>query len=417
MPDDRVEKEGIRLERSAALLYSLMACSLGMAGGFFLTEVPYLMRTFGIPLESIGWYSTASVFPFVIQPLVNPLTDLGMKRKSWFLWLSIACVISIAIALHALEHGQRMLFYIWVFTAQVMYGLAASCYGGLAATTLDREGRLRASNLLNMGAQAGGAVGSTVLLALTQRSSVLTLSLSCGASIALPSLAALLIAEPERPSRRAADIARSFAAEARQTMRGTDGWLGLAMCACPAGTIALNFFLPALAIDYRTPEWMTVSLNGFFGWILTLLGIYLGGQACLRHDSRTLYVISAFAMTIVGLLWAIMPITPASYVVGSIVYDVVQGVSLASCSAMVFDLISKSETSSSTQYSVFYAVSSLAQMYVLSIDTHLYSQSGLRALYVSDAALNLFGAVLLYVLLRRWRSHGSASIPAARPLP
>lgn len=402
MHDDRASKDGLPLDRTATLLYALIACSLGMAGGFFLSEVPYLMRTFGIPLESIGWYSTASVFPYVIQPLFNPMTDLGMKRKSWFVWLSFACVVSIAIALYYLQHGPRTLFYIWVFTGQVMYGLATSCYGGLAATTLDRMGRLRASNLLNMGAQAGGAVGSTALLALTHRASLVTLSAVCGASIALPSLAALFIQEPERPSRRAIEIVRSFASEARQTMSGSDGWLGLAMCVCPAGTIALNFFLPALAIDYRSPEWMTVSLNGFFGWMLTLLGIYLGGQACLRHDSRVIYVISAFAMTIVGLFWAIMPINPSSYAIGSIVYCVVQGASLASCSAMVFDLISKSATSSSTQYSVFYAVSSLAQMYVLSIDTHAYSQSGLRALYTSDAVLNLIGALLLLLLLRRW---------------
>ncbi|MBL8636861.1 MAG: MFS transporter [Myxococcales bacterium] len=401
-------REGLPLDRTATLLYSLIACSLGMAGGFFLSEVPYLMRTFGIPLESIGWYSTASVFPYVIQPLFNPMTDLGMKRKSWFVWLSVACVMSIAMALYYLEHGPRSLFYIWVFTGQVMYGLATSCYGGLAATTLDRMGRLRASNLLNMGAQAGGAVGSTALLAMTQRSSLFWLSIVCGASIAIPSLAALLIKEPNRPSRRAMDIARSFAAEARQTMSGSDGWLGLAMCVCPAGTIALNFFLPALAIDYHAPEWMTVSLNGFFGWMLTLSGIYLGGQACLRHDSRVIYVISAFAMTIVGLFWAIMPITPTSYAVGSIVYSVVQGASLASCSAMVFDLISRSATSSSTQYSVFYAVSSIAQMYVLSIDTHAYSRSGLRALYASDALLNLIGAVLLLLLLRRWGQHKSS---------
>ena len=69
---------------------------------------------------------------------------------------------------------------------------------------------------------------------------------------------------------------------------------------------------------------------------------------------------------------------------------------------MIFDLISQSKSSSSTQYSIFYGASSLAQMYVLSINTHVYGRHGLTALYTTDAALNLLGVVMLLVLMRRW---------------
>ena len=104
-------------------------------------------------------------------------------------------------------------------------------------------------------------------------------------------------------------------------------------------------------------------------------------------------------MSMVGVFWAVMPMSPSVYAIGSIVYDVLQGVSITACSAMVFELISKSNTSSSTQYSIFYAFSSIAQMYVLSLDTHVYARHGLRALYTTDAVLNVVGAALLLCLL------------------
>ncbi len=390
----------------AVFPYLLISLSLGMAGAFFLTEMPFLMRNFGVSLESIGWYSAASVFPYVIQPVFNPITDLWIKRRSWFVIMSLFCALSIVIALLFVGPKHQYLFYVLLLAGQVLYGLATSCYGGVAATTLDRAGRLKASNLLNLGAQAGGAIGATLMLMLTQRYSIGTLALWSGALIGIPSLAALLIPEPERSSRRPKVIVGAFLAEARKTMSGRDGWLGLILCICPAGTLALNFFLPALAVDYHSPEWMTVSLNGFAGWILTFLGVYLGGIFCLRMDYRLIYVVSAITMALVGVFWAVMPISPTVYAVGSIVYDLVQGISLAACSAMVFELISRSTTSSSTQYSIFYAFSSIAQMYVLSLDTHVYARHGLRALYATDAVFNLVGAVILLVLL-----HGLRRVP------
>lgn len=383
----------------AALPYFIIALSLGMAGSFFLSEMPFLMRKFGLSIEAIGWYSTASVFPYIIQPFCNPITDLWIKRKSWFVWMSLACAFSIIIALFLITRNHENLFYALILVAQMQYGLATSCFGGLAATTLDRAGRLKASNLLNLGIQVGGSVGATLMLVLTQRCSVSTLALVSGSLIIVPALAALVIPEPERLRHQPRVIARAFVAEARQTLTGRDGWLGLVLCICPASTMALNFFLPALAVDYQAPEWMTVSLNGFAGWFLSFLGVYLGGVFCLRIDSRALYIISAVAMAMVGTYWAVMPISPSVYAIGSIVYDVMQGVSIAACSAMVFELISKSSHSSSTQYSIFYAFSSIAQMYVLSLDTHVYARHGLRALYTTDAVLNVVGAALLLFLL------------------
>ena len=248
--------------------YLIVSLSIGMQSAFFVTEIPYLMRVSGFSIETIGWYSSAATIPYIIQPFINPLTDAWIRRRSWFIIAAVACALSIVLALQFIGSGHSYVFFSLIMLGQILYGLTTACYGGLAATTLDSTGRLRASNMLNMGAQAGGALGATALLAVTHHSSAYSLP------ICLPALAALLIDEPARAPQPSGSSASTFLAEVRQTLRSRDGQLGVVLCLCPAGTIALNAFLPALAIDYHAPEWMTVSLNGYAGWPW-LLSVYI----------------------------------------------------------------------------------------------------------------------------------------------
>jgi MFS family permease len=382
--------------------YLIVSLSIGMQSAFFVTEMPYLMRVSGFSIETIGWYSSAATIPYIIQPFINPLTDAWIRRRSWFIIAAVSCALSIVLALQFIGSGHSYVFFSLIMLGQILYGLTTACYGGLAATTLDSTGRLRASNMLNMGAQAGGALGATALLAVTHHSSAYSLPIVVVTLICLPALAALLIDEPARAPQPSGSSASTFLAEVRQTLRSRDGQLGVVLCLCPAGTIALNAFLPALAIDYHAPEWMTVSLNGYAGWILTLIGVYIGGLACLRIDPRLVYIASAVAMAFVGIYFALTPITPFNYAIASIAYCVVQGASINTCSAIVFELISKSKISSSTQYSIFYALCSMSQLYVLSINTHVYARNGLVALFTADAVLNIAGVVVLFALLKMW---------------
>jgi hypothetical protein len=209
------------------------------------------------------------------------------------------------------------------------------------------------------------------------------------------------------PRERKTVAAGTFLGEIGQTLRDKQGLFGLILCACPAGTLALNSFFPALAVDYHASQWLTVGLNGYLGWLLTLIGIYFGARACRRFDFGSVYIVSSILMAAVGAGLALVPPTGASYGIGFGVYCIVQGGSLTSCSALIVELISRSRHSSSTQYSIFYASNSLAQMYVLALDTHFYSRHGLQGLYVADAGLNLLGAALLIFLIRS-RNMGTA---------
>ncbi|MBP6609022.1 MAG: hypothetical protein KA258_05520, partial [Deltaproteobacteria bacterium] len=53
-------------------------------------------------------------------------------------------------------------------------------------------------------------------------------------------------------------------------------------------------------------------------------------------------------------------------------------------------------------YSIFYALCSMSQLYVLSINTHVYARNGLVALFTADAVLNIAGVVVLFALLKMW---------------
>jgi len=395
------------LSRGAIIAYLLIALSLGAQGAFFLSEVPYLMRRLGTSIESIGWYSTVAAVPYIMLPLVNPITDQWIRRRTWFLALSLGCVLSIVVALYAIARHHSTLFYTMSLLGQVQYALAYSCYGGLASENPDKSCRLQASNLLNFGAQGGGAIAATLFLMMTERLSLSTMAILTALMIGAPAFAALAVPEPVSPRERKTVAAGTFLGEIGQTLRDKQGLFGLILCACPAGTLALNSFFPALAVDYHASQWLTVGLNGYLGWLLTLIGIYFGARACRRFDFGSVYIVSSILMAAVGAGLALVPPTGASYGIGFGVYCIVQGGSLTSCSALIVELISRSRHSSSTQYSIFYASNSLAQMYVLALDTHFYSRHGLQGLYVADAGLNLLGAALLIFLIRS-RNMGTA---------
>lgn len=404
------------LSRGQVLLYFIVALALGMEGAFFLSEVPYLMRISALSVESIGWLSALATLPYIIQPFVNPITHMFIRQRTWIVVTCVLCAISSILAVSFLCMNHIYWFYAATVLGQVLYGLGNSCYSGLAAMTLDREGRLKASNLLNLGAQAGGAFAATVFLFVTERRWFYALSALLAGLFLLPALAALLLPEPEHDSRPRAVLGLAHR-EIWQVLRDKENRLGLVLCLCPAGTLALNAFLPALAVDYRAPAWMVIGLNGFAGWLLAMLGIYVGGVLCLRFYSPAVYSLSAVLMAACGLCLAGLPVGPSSYLVCVAVYYTVQGIALAACSAMIFELISRASALASTQYSVFYACVSLAQMAVLALDTKAYAWRGLGGLYLTDMALNLVGAGLLILLMYRWRLHQHRRSPPLAAVP
>jgi MFS family permease len=98
--------------------------------------------------------------PAFLNFLYAPIVDLGLRRRTWLILMSVlsAACLCVALLLELLRRAN--LFVTFTFLGQLLNGLVGSCNGGLMATTLDDHERGKASGWLNAGNLGGGALGA-----------------------------------------------------------------------------------------------------------------------------------------------------------------------------------------------------------------------------------------------------------------
>jgi MFS family permease len=124
-----------------------------------------------------------------------------------------------------------------------------------------------------------------------------------------------------------------------------------------------------------------------------------------RLDKRRAYLISGVLIAAVDLAMAFSPRTPATYVIGTMVYSLVAGLCFAAFTAMVLEIVGNADRSAATRYTLFDAAGTLATSYLAWFDGHGYDwlkekgQAGASGLLLTDAGMNLLGVAALMVLL------------------
>jgi MFS family permease len=300
----------------------------------------------------------------------------------------------------------------------LLSGLVGSCNGGLLATSMPDRMRGAAGGWLNVGNLASAALGAEITIKLMQSYGPRGASLSLLLLMSLPSLMALTIDEPRRPTRTQFGVLRPMLAELWRTARSRPGWTGILFCLSPVGTVALMSYFSALGKDYGVTAETVARVNGSLGAICTGLGSLAGGYICDRINRRVGYLAAAGLTAVCALVFAAAPLVPFAYVGGVLVYSVVAGLSYAAFSAVVLEIIGDAGASASTQYTLFTAAGNLAIAYTGFIDTRFHEAHGPRGLYVADAALNLLGIAVLslmlrYVLQRKPAAPQAAAHPSA----
>jgi MFS transporter, PAT family, beta-lactamase induction signal transducer AmpG len=381
--------------RAPSWIFAITSIPYGVCGSFISTLMPYFFRQAGISVESIGWFATAAMVPAFLNFLYAPIVDLGLRRRTWLMLMSVLSVLCLCVAL-LLELPRRAnLFVTFTFLGQLLNGLVGSCNGGLMATTLDDHERGKAAGWLNAGNLGGGALGAGLILILAQSVPKLAIGAVLSATMILPSLAALAIPELVRPRSDAREHFRAMLQDVWTTARSRAGWTGMLFCISPVGTAALLNFFAAVAVDYRANPGMVALVNGALNGLITAVGAVGGGWLCDRMDRRIAYLMSGTLTAIVAVGMALGPLSPSTYAIGVCAYFLVSGFCYAAFSAVVLEAVGHAGASASAQYALFVAAGNFAITYVGWLDTRFHHQYGPRALLGVDAGLNLAGVLIL----------------------
>ncbi len=381
-------------------IFGITNIPFGVAGTYTGVAMPFLLGKKGVPIETIAVISALSLLPAAYQLFWAPILDLGMRRRSWLILCSVAGSLCLASTLLLKSPNDLTSYKVLTVLGQGLVGLVASCNGALVSTRVDPAKRGQAAGYVNAANLGAAILGGGLVLTLADKYSNEVAAIGLVLMICVPALAALAIPEP--PPKKEPILAHlaDMGKEVWKAVRSRKGWTGLCFCISPVGTVALTNLLSALGKEYGVSGQMVTNVNGYAGGVVTAIGALASGYILDRADRRKLYLLAGVLTAAVAAGIALSPKTPEVYVVGSILYLAVAGLAYAAFSAVVYEIVGTAGKTASTLYSVFPAAGNQAISYTVFLDGRAGGQWGTKAIFWADAALNMIGVVVLFLLLK-----------------
>ncbi len=424
VPDD-MTRRSLR-----APFWGVLTLPFGLAVGFATIAVPLVLRPRGLPMTLIATVTQVASLPHVIKLLWSPLLDSGPRRRSWF-FASIA-VTALGLAATALippslTESLGPVPLLWVYTAVLFVAQAAVATSGSAvlammALTVPDAKRGAASGWQTAGNLAGMAVGGALitwmLAHLAPSTTAIVLAAICGVS-AIP--AAFVHDEPP-PRRSASLLVRDMFRQIGRTLKSREGWTGLVICLSPVGAGALTNLFSALARDYApsdaAAERLVIVVGGLLGGIVNIVGALLGGVLADRMNRRLAYALCGALSGVVAIAMLLAPASPAAFTVGSLAYQLANGLCYAVFYSFVLELVGKREsaTTVTTQLALYIGASNWAASYVTWLDGFAYDRArafapnwasaGRAGMLAMDALATFVGLAVLAVMTLAVRRTG-----------
>ncbi|MEM1206569.1 MAG: MFS transporter [Acidobacteriota bacterium] len=280
----RIHKYGL-----IGTLYVAQAIPLG----FFITAMPVILRSEGLPIEYVGLFS-AIAFPWLLKFLWAPLVDRirwpfsGGHYLSWILPLQGLCIVSV-LGLSALDLGPQLPAVIAL--AAVFMVLSATqdiATDGLSVRALEEDERGPGNGIQVGGYYLGQVLGGGLMLILFARLGWSMVFLVMAVLLALPIPWALRFREPVAgsadPDPKSARV--GFGALRRFFNRpGTLGWVSLLLLFRSGETMAtfsFNQLLLELGLDLADIG----LLAGMLYAVGALTGSLAGGALVPRLGRR-----------------------------------------------------------------------------------------------------------------------------------
>jgi len=387
--------------------FALASAPYGAFNGFVSVGLPYLLRQRGIAIDRIAVIEALVEAPSIWFFLWGPVVDLGLRRRTWIVLLSVASAACVAAAL-GLANGSVRSLTILLVLGSVFCQPVSSAIGGLVAALVPDEHRGRTAGWSQAGIFAAGVITGAVTVWLTARASAGVVAVVSGVLIAAPSLVALTIGE-EKPA--ITDMRRHFATmveDIRSTLVRRDVWLGLLFFLSPIGAGALMNLFSAIGAEFRASA-AVIVWSVVLGGVLTPVGALLGGVICDRFDRWLIYPISGLAVAVSAGIMVFAPLSPAAFLTGVAAYALTIGVSYAAFLALAFQLVGANSAASGTRFTLFMAAVNLPVVYMLRLDGWGHARFGVRGMLAVDAISNLVFGVAFLTLVFRARHHARAA--------
>jgi len=376
----------------------------GLSLGFMSTALPFLLTRQGVSLGRVAGISATALSPTVWAFLFKPLLDSGLKRSTYCLILTATASISIAVGVAMLTPahlGVAVPALLIATFSMVLY--TGSANGWMSQVTGDHERGIVAGwqNVANLG---GGALGSFAVMGLLKHSIVTQQSagLLMAVLVWVGATPLLFFPKPPEPKFRMSEVFSKTLIEIGRAVRRRECLVGFALLLSPAAGSAASNLQSGLGKDFHASETTVIWVMGIGAAIACSIGALVGGKLADRFPRGYVYLFSGLGTAATAIAAAVLPRTPAVYIVTTLLYNAITGSIYAAYNALGLELTGDSPVAS-TQLGLFAASINGNVNYMTRADGLGYRKAGVTGMYLVDGLASVVCIVPLLFLVKSER--------------
>ena len=362
-------------------------------GGYLSVAIGYQLTQAGVSVEQVAALVAFSYIPQTWKFLWAPVADMTLSRKTWYLLAGLVSALGIFVtgAVPADERSLPLLYAV-VLASNVAVTFLAMATESLMVYNTPPELQGRAGGWFQAGNLGGNGLGGGAGLWLAE---TLPEPWMAGAALAVACAlcgAALWFVPEPPPMVRTGHYGRMLVEVLKdlwRVARTRAGILALLICFLPIGSGAASNLWSAVADDWHASANTVALATGVFSGIVSALGCLAGGYGSDRMDRKTAYALYGLLMAICTVAMGLAPRTEAMYVVFTLMYAFIQGLTYAGFTAVVLETIGLG--AAATKYNVYASLSNMPIAYMTLVDGWAHTRWGAAGLLNTEAAIGVLG--------------------------
>jgi MFS transporter, PAT family, beta-lactamase induction signal transducer AmpG len=378
------------------IVYLVLILPFGAMGGYLTVAIAWQLSQSGVSVEDVAALVAFSLIPQTWKFLWAPVADTTLTRKRWYVLASLVSAIGIfATGAIPADAKSLPLLYAAVLVSNIAVTFLAMAAESLLVYNAPLEKKGRASGWFQAGNLGGNGLGGGAGLWMAE---TLPDPWMAGAALALACVACIgalrFLPEPP-PMARASHYGRTILAVLKdlwQVTRSRAGFLALLICFLPIGSGAAANLWSAVADDWHATAGTVALVTGVLNGIVSAIGCLAGGLGSDRLDRKTAYALYGLLMVLCAAAMAIAPRTESMYVVFTLLYAFIQGLTYAGFTAVVLEAMGLG--AAATKYNLFASLSNMPIAYMTLIDGWAHERWGAAGLLNVEAAIGVLGIVV-----------------------
>ena len=379
--------------------YLVMFLPYSLPQGFLTVALAYGLAKAHVPTVAIAGVIALQLAPNTWKVLWAPVVDCVWTYKRWY-WVG---GVANAVLLAALGFVPLTAAGLPTLGILALAGGVASTFVGMATTGLmahavppEQKGQAagwsQAGNIGSLG--AGGGLG----LWMAQHAGGIGVAATVlGLLCLLCILPTLSMVEPEHDHRapRLRDTLRKVLLDLWGLVRSKLGLLALGLLLLPIGSGAASNLFAAIAGDWKTGADTVALVTGIVAGVASAGGALVAGFVADRFDRKSVFIGAAVLMAFCAMGMAVLPRTPATFIVFTTLYAVTNGCIYTAYYAVAFEAIGKGAAATKAQ--LLGCATNFPPLYVTLIEGAVQTRYGSSAMLWSEALLT-FGGIVVFGL-------------------